>query len=163
MEKIGGFNCQLNAAEEKDLSHKLKTHNLKIGFVPNAIQYHAGKPRNLTEGLVRSFRHEAGKHKYYVCHPKDLHWKKHFTVNLIIFSTFISGIVGGYTTGVKFFLFLNLLFYTVILLRHGIKRRGFSLIPWHLVIILAFVRLLENYAETSGFLYGRLVSCWEKN
>ena len=68
--RLGRFDENLEAAEDRDFGDRLIKSNHKIAFAKKAVQYHKGEPSTLKETLARAWWYGKNIPKYYKKHKK---------------------------------------------------------------------------------------------
>lgn len=70
LEKTGGFDEQLEAAEDLELGTRTKKLGYKIVFQPKSVQYHKGEPKSLKELFKREKWFGKNMKNYYEKYPE---------------------------------------------------------------------------------------------
>lgn len=107
LEKTGGFDESLEAAEDVDLGTRTKKAGYKIVYQPKSVQYHKGEPKNLGELFKREKWFGKNMKNYYEKYPEKFPW-----IRAISFSAFPLLFAIHWSYGISIFSALVLLAYT---------------------------------------------------
>jgi glycosyltransferase involved in cell wall biosynthesis len=114
LERLGGFDEDLVAAEDRDLGARLLASGYRIAFADKAIQYHKGEPTSLWRAIKRSWWFGKNMWGYYRKYPK-----KTPSLNLAVYSL----VVILFFNPIVWFAYITILYIALFLrsLQRGLK------------------------------------------
>ena len=150
LEEVGGFDQNLNCAEDQDLAIRITEKGYRIAFERKNLWWHQ-EPRNLSAFAKRSFWSGIEKVDFYRKYPR-----KTQILNIVglaylticgTLSLFIKELPTPFLISILFAISTKLLL---------TLRRGWHIGKIHYLLLIPLVSMIRNFASTLGLFYGCL-------
>jgi len=147
LERTGGFDETLPVSEERELGERLRSIGYDIVFEPQAVQFHTGGPRTLTDAFKRNIRYGRERVKYR---------KRTGRKNTRFWFVCSLGLLGVVLLLWNiYYLFLGLaILYVSLFLRHAFWRGGIKVTKLRYVAGAAVLSFIDNIASAIGTAWG---------